>query len=77
MAKSPLNTPFQRHIMPNPPSANASSCNYLEHTEGPDLDKHSDTSVLKEAFYADSDALKWSKAALDSPMGTSIPNPKQ
>ena len=76
MPKDPLNTPFQRRIMETPPGKADQACNYLEHTMGGDLAMKSDTSVLKEAFYTDTPALKWSKAALDSPMGTSIANPK-
>jgi hypothetical protein len=77
MAKDPLNTPFQRRIMETPPGKTEHACNYLEHTMGGDLAMKSDTSVLKEAFYSAGDSLKWSKGALNSPMGTSIPNPKQ
>lgn len=72
---SPLNSPFNGDIK-SPPSPRDSACNHLEHTQVTELMKPSDTSVLKEAFYADSDALKWSPGALMSPMGTGIVNPK-
>lgn len=71
MPKSPLNSPFTGDIKPAP-SPNSGSCNHLEHTGVSDLAMPSDTSVLKEAFYCDSPSLKWSKGALDSPMGTAI-----
>ncbi len=76
MAKSPLNSPFQGDIKPAP-SAQDSDCNYLEHTDVSELRQPSDTSVLKEAFYSKGDSLNWSKAALDSPMGTAIPTPSK
>ncbi len=76
MSKSPLNSPFHGDIKPAP-GPNDSSCNYLEHTGVPELQQKSDTSVLKEAFYSKGDSLNWSKAALDSPMGTAIPSPKK
>lgn len=72
---SPLNSPFHGDVK-SPPSPNDGSCNHLEHTEVRALMQSSDTSVLKEAFYADSEALKWSPGALMSPMGTGIVNPK-
>ena len=59
------------------PSPHAQSSEALQHVETSELKKGGDTAVLSQTFYADTPALKWSPAALDSPMGTSIPNPKR
>lgn len=76
MVKNKLNSPFNGDIKPCP-TGKEHACNYLEHTGVSDLQMPSDTSVLKEAFYAAGDSLDWSKGALNSPMGTSIPTPKK
>lgn len=73
---SPFATPFEHRVMPSVPDKMASDCNYLEHTDVEDLKMRSDTSVLKEAFFAKGDSLNWHFEALASPMGTDIPNPK-
>jgi len=71
-----LNSPFHGDVKPAP-SPHAKSADSLRGVETPQLRESADTSVLSTVFYADTDALKWSKAALDSPMGTAIPNPKR
>lgn len=74
--KDPLSSPHEHGLVCGMPGKSEHACNYLEHVDTPDLKMKSDTSVLTEAFYSPGDSLNWSKGALDSPMGTDIPNPR-
>lgn len=69
MSDKCLNSPFQGDMKPAPsPHAMANG----NHSEISELNKPEDTSVLSTHFY--DETLKYSPAALATPMGTAIPN---